>query len=168
MSAQDCIAGGQNGSPTRHLPEWVPAGVHLYLSHTAHGRSFRALARDHGCHASTVMRQVRRFESRRDDPLVDDALRKLGRALRPAAQPRSQSESAKMMSRMATRPDPQIVPPIEHEALRCLAQLVQGEALLIVAPDMAKAVVTREDTDGVPRRVAVVDRAVAEAMALRD
>lgn len=168
MSAQDCIAGGQNGSPTQHLPDWVPAGVHLYLSHTAHGRSLRALARDHGCHASTIMRQVRRFENRRDDPLVDDALRNLDRALRASAQSLSQSESAKMMSRMATRPDTQIVPSIEHEGLRCLVHLVQGEALLIVAPDMAKAVVTREDADGVSRRVAVVDRAVAEAMALRD
>ena len=36
--------------------------------------SLRALARRKGCAASTVMRQVRRYENRRDDPLVDEAL----------------------------------------------------------------------------------------------
>ena len=62
------------------LPSWVPDGVHFYLSHTVEGTSIRALARSAGLHASTVMRQVRRFEARRDDPLVDHALRRLGRS----------------------------------------------------------------------------------------
>ena len=48
--------------------------VRLYLSHTEDGVSIRALARKVGLNASTVMRQVRRFEMRRDDPLMDEAL----------------------------------------------------------------------------------------------
>lgn len=60
------------------LPEWVPQAVRLYLSHTEAGVPLRALARAEGCHPSTVLRRVRRYESRRDDPLVDEALDILG------------------------------------------------------------------------------------------
>lgn len=56
------------------LPEWLPGQVRLYLSHTEDGVSIRSLARKVGLNASTVMRQVRRFEMRRDDPLMDEAL----------------------------------------------------------------------------------------------
>ena len=61
------------------LPAWLPDAVRLYLDHTEQGVSLRQLARREGCHASTVMRQVRRYENRRDDPLVDEALDALGR-----------------------------------------------------------------------------------------
>lgn len=53
-----------------HLPE----DARLYLRHVEDGISIRALARELGCHASTVMRRIRRFEARREDPLVDGAL----------------------------------------------------------------------------------------------
>ena len=59
------------------VPDWVPQEVHRYLAHTVHGRSIRELAREAGCHASTVLRQVRRYETRRDDFLVDRALSRL-------------------------------------------------------------------------------------------
>ena len=61
------------------LPSWLPSAVRLYLDHTEDGQSLRALARREGCHASTVMRHVRRYENRRDDPLMDAALAALGR-----------------------------------------------------------------------------------------
>ena len=72
-----------NIKPIEILPDWVPPAVRLYLRHTEHGRSLRQIAREEGVHASTVLRQVRRFENRRDDPLFDGALgrlRKGGRA----------------------------------------------------------------------------------------
>jgi len=59
------------------MPGWVPAEARRYVLHTEAGLSIRALARGEGCHASTVLRQVRRVETRRDDPLVDEALRRL-------------------------------------------------------------------------------------------
>ena len=46
----------------------------FYLAHTENGESLRALAEATGTHPSTVMRRVRRVESRRDDPLVDSML----------------------------------------------------------------------------------------------
>ena len=63
------------------LPAWLPDAVRLYLDHTTEGLSFRAIARRDGMHASTVLRQVRRYEGRRDDPLLDEALQALSSGL---------------------------------------------------------------------------------------
>ena len=67
------------------VPEWIPEEVKRYLAHTENGRSIRSLAREAGCHASTILRQIRRYETRRDDPLVDFALNRLGRVGTPPA-----------------------------------------------------------------------------------
>ena len=60
------------------MPDWVPEPVLRYLLHTEAGISIRSLARSAGCHASTVLRQVRQFENRREDLLIDQALHDLG------------------------------------------------------------------------------------------
>ena len=62
------------GPLTKALPDWVPEIAVTYLSHTTLGVSLRQIARQKGVHASTVLRQVRKCEQRRDDPLVDQAL----------------------------------------------------------------------------------------------
>lgn len=59
-------------------PGWLPEGARLYLHHVEGGVSIRQLARTEGCHASTVLRRVRRIEERREDPLVDEVLSGLG------------------------------------------------------------------------------------------
>ena len=64
--------------PANFLPDWVPPAAQHYLLHTEFGLSIRAVARSSGCHASTVLRQVRKFENRRDDLLIDEALQRLG------------------------------------------------------------------------------------------
>ena len=56
------------------LPEWVPETVARYVAHTEHGVPIRELARREGCHASTILRQIRRMETLRDDPPIDAAL----------------------------------------------------------------------------------------------
>lgn len=53
---------------------FLPDAARHYLAHTTEGRGIREIARDAGCHASTVLRQVRKTEAMRDDPLVDRAL----------------------------------------------------------------------------------------------
>lgn len=68
----------RSGPSVERLPRWVPQGARRYLAHTEEGLSIRELARDAGCHASTVLRQVQKIETRRDDPLVDEALSQLG------------------------------------------------------------------------------------------
>lgn len=144
-----------NLSPIGRLPDWVPSAVRLYLTHTEDGRSLRDIAREEGVHASTVLRQVRRFENRRDDPLVDGAL---GRLRQPAALgapeeaqgPRTESEAI-----------------LDREARRILPRLAEPGAMLVVAPEMERAVVLRDGPGGATR-LAVLDRQIAEAFALRD
>jgi hypothetical protein len=61
------------------LPDWIPDNALSYLAHTAGGLPLRAVARARGCHASTVMRHVRRVEAWREDPLIDEALEHIAR-----------------------------------------------------------------------------------------
>ncbi len=163
-----------------NLPGWVPEVARTYLSHTRAGCSIRKLAQGHGCHASTVLRQVRRIESRRDDPLVDEALSGLealvpGRAAAATGNDRplenEQFEGNKRMNEQKQRkiasqaPDEET---LEREGRRILRRLCEPGACLAVARDMEKAVVVREGADGRATRTAVVDRPVAQAMALKD
>ncbi|MFC7703408.1 DUF6456 domain-containing protein [Plastorhodobacter daqingensis] len=150
------------------LPGWLPDAVRLYLSHTEDGLSLRALARREGCHASTVMRQVRRFENRRDDPLVDEALARLGRA-RAAGKTIPNNKDIPPMT-AAFRPEQHVSDDVTlaQEARRVLRRLCEPGAVLAIAPNMDKAAVLREMPDGVTARIAVVPRATAEAFALKD
>ncbi len=150
------------------LPAWLPEAVRLYLDHTEDGLSLRALARREGCAASTVMRQVRRYENRRDDPLVDAALAALGRAHATRSTFPPEQENPGMSAPM--RPDTLVMDDatIAREARRILRRLAEPGALLAIAPDMEKAVVLRQLPDGQTARTGVVERAVAQAFALKD
>jgi DNA-binding PadR family transcriptional regulator len=173
------------------LPDWVPEAALLYLLHTEEGVPLRVIARETGRHPSTVMRQVRRFENRRDDPLVDEALFRLGRsgAAGGATGVLSKDLSAKDLSAMplhaTSRPAKATAAPdtsaraprphglsddstIEREARRVLRRLIEAGAVLAIAPDMEKAVVLKEASDGTATRIAVVARPVAQAFALKD
>ncbi len=57
---------------------------------------------------------------------------------------------------------------LEREARRVLRQLGESGAVLAVAAAMDKAVVVREGPDGESLRTAVVDRPVAQALALKE
>lgn len=151
------------------FPAWLPDAVRLYLSHTEDGLSLRALARREGCHASTVMRQVRRFENRRDDPLVDEALSRLGRARAHRSKKTAENKEEFPMS-APLRPEHLVSDEttIENEARRVLRRLCEPGAMLAIAPDMEKALVLRDLPDGKPARIAVVERHVAEAFALKE
>ena len=156
-----------NLSPLQKLPEWLPDAVRLYLDHTEDGLSLRALARRDGCHASTVMRTVRRYEKRRDDPLLDEALEALSRGMERSLDPIAKEQTAMTI---AARPQPGTVDDVtlKREGLRILRRLVEAGTTLAIAPDMEKAVVMREFPDGRCARLAVVDRVVAQAFALQD
>ncbi len=143
------------------LPNWLPDAVRLYLDHTEDGHSLRALARRDGLHASTVLRHVRRCEMRRDDPLVDAALSSLQRPLQ------QQKANPMQMSQSRTAAVPNDIL-IAQEAPRVLRRLAEAGAFLAIAPDMEKAAVMRAFPDGRVMRMAVVDRAVAQAFALKD
>jgi len=170
------------------VPDWVPAEARRYIAHTVSGESIRALARKAGCHASTVLRQVRKLELRRDDPLVDAALDRLS-ALQGLDGPQAKEHDG--MTSTQTEPGnpaalavrtggstvargekPSAAAPsdadLEREAPRILRRLCEAGAVLAVAENMEKAVIVRDDADGTSTRTAVVDAAIAQAMALKE
>ena len=126
----------------RALPKWVPPAARHYLAHTENGLSIRELARNAGVHASTILRQVRRFETRRDDPLVDDALRRLGAAGAPPGAADIPEEVAPMNGGFESCPVPS-EETIHREAARVLRRMTEPGACLAIAKDMEKAVVVR-------------------------
>lgn len=153
-----------NLSAIGQLPDWVPSAVRLYLTHTENGCSLRQIARAEGVHPSTVMRQVRRFENRRDDPLVDCAL---GRLVAPAGSSADMQTLTKGAVMHSTPTLPTTEAQLDAEARRILPRLSELGALMAVAPDMDRAVVMRDGPQGAVR-LAVLDRTMAEAFALRD
>ncbi|MEL7164284.1 MAG: DUF6456 domain-containing protein [Pseudomonadota bacterium] len=151
------------------LPAWVPVAARNYLIHTEAGLPIRELARQSGCHASTVMRQVRKFETRRDDPLIDAVLRALGLRLKGQMSThgtQADKDRGTMQAAMEYQGTDDSM--LACEAPRILRRLCEKGAMLAVALDLDKAVVVRESASGVTTRTAVVDREVAEAMALQD
>lgn len=96
----------------------LPEDAKLYLRHIEDGHSIRALAREAGCHPSTILRRIRRFEARRDDPLVDRAVAE------------------------AQRRKPEFD---ERQALRILRRLAEPSAIMVVMDAMPKAVVSRNE-----------------------
>lgn len=112
----------------------------LYLRHVEGGEPIRAIARELGCHASTILRRIRRFEARRDDPLVDQGVERA--AGRPALQTPGQTD--------------------RKQIARILRRLAEPGAQMVVADGMDKAIVVRDDI-----RTAIIDRELAEHMAIR-
>lgn len=154
------------------LPDWLPEDARNYLHHTETGQSLRALARASGCHASTVMRQIRKIEVRREDPLVDAALRRLGAEVAPAGAARSELERRECETEVCMRPDPVAETmdsaDLRREAVKVLRLLGRPGTLMAVAQDMDKAVVVSEDGGGgAAARQLIVDAGIAQAMALQ-
>ena len=150
-------------APNNNLPDWVSEDIRLYLEHTEGGRTIRSLARDSGCHASTILRRVRKTESRRDDPLVDNVLIHLGRLRQIQGKPTDATN--KVIPYMADIPPDETT--LKRDATRILRALIQKGAVLAVVPDVETAIVVVESKDGRPRQTATVPRRVAEAMALQ-
>lgn len=162
-------------APARHVkrplrwPEWLPVSVQNYLAHTEGGESLRALARQSGGHASTILRQVRRTEALRDDPLADAALTRLGAALRKTAPGRALFQPSKDL-KQDLLPMPLPFPDdakMRRDSLRALKTLLEPDAVLVIAARVEDAVIVRMMGSAAPVRLLVVDRAVAEALALQ-
>ncbi len=154
------------------IPKWLPEVAVTYVAHTSGGTPIRVLARAKGCHASTVLRQVRKVEAWRDDPLVDEVLERLAREnAAECAKSAVSKESSNMPQSAATpadRNESRAESRIDREARRILRRLCEKGAFLAVAPTMEKAVVLREVVPGKQNRIAVVDRDVAHAFALQE
>ncbi len=149
------------------LPDWFPAEAMHYLIHTETGASIRAIARQADCHASTISRQIRKLENRRDDPLVDEALTYWGQYLAKDQTPIEKDPCAMTAPIRHLHPE-SYDQKLAREARRILRRLCESGSVLAVAKDMEKAVVVRELPGGKSMRTAVVDREIAQSMAIKD
>lgn len=149
------------------FPDWVPEGARRYLRHTEIGYSLRDLARGEGCHPSTILRQIRRIEMRRDDPLVDGALQVLGQCISAVTATKFNQGNSRMTTTCCSDAilDEKT---LGKEARRVLRRLCESNAVLALASEMDKAVVVRDHGDLAPTRTAVVSRDVAQAFALKE
>ena len=141
------------GPLTTALPDWVPEIAVTYLSHTALGVPLRQIAREKGVHASTVLRQVRKFEERREDPLVDQALDAVARDFLP------QNPEHKDMAKSPTT---------NSESKRILRHLSESDTFLLSSKQMPKAAVFKEESGKDPRKVATMESRIAHRFALQE
>lgn len=128
----------------------------------------RELSRRLGVHPSTVHRQIRRIEERRDDPLFDEALSALDKTYPNGSGPTLLDKETREMHSCKALPsaDPEHL--VQREARRILRRLSESKAFLAVAPEAELGVVFRESVPGRPRQTATVARDVAKEFALRD
>lgn len=153
---------------TSHF-DWIPEAAVHYVIHTGQGRSLRDIARETGCHASTVLRRVRRCESRRDDPLVDGAFDRLSASRNPESPCLDETEESRSMTATMQAQFGNAQPADRSAAvIRALRRLAETGAILAVAKDLDKAVVVRELPGGKSTQTTVIDRELAELMALNE
>lgn len=152
------------------LPGWVPDETLSYLAHVEAGRSIRSIARHVGCHASTILRQVRRTEQRRDDVLIDLALSRIRDRPSDATggSPTKGEHDEMATCEAAVNTSLPNDAELERDAPRILRRLNETGACLAIGRDMDKAVVVRDMPNGETMRTAVFERSLAEAMALKD
>ena len=155
-----------DGRLATSFPDWVPQSARTYIEHACEGRPLRVVAQERGCAASTVLRQVRRMEQRRDDPLVDDMIERLAEAARLGKKSKDAKEHRAMS---AMQPDAALIDDttLNREARRVLRRLCEADSFLAVGQGLPQAVVLR-DADDVPTRTATLPRNVAQAMVLKD
>ncbi|MEO8530436.1 MAG: DUF6456 domain-containing protein, partial [Deltaproteobacteria bacterium] len=141
-----------NDESAQHGP--ARTDLTVYCRHVEDGVSIRALAREYGTHPSTIMRQVRRVEQRRDDPLFDQAVDGVTRDEDGAAVIPSLTETQEQEFRKAARD--------------VLMALNRGGACLAVVPTLEMAVVVQIDGGMDDAKAVNVKRTLAERMAVND
>jgi hypothetical protein len=125
------------------VPAWVPVDVRNYVFHREMGQPIWVLARSQSCHASTIMRQIRKIETRRDDPLVDRAIKEL--AVENSATPS----------------------PSSLEMMQALRRLAMPGTILAIAMGMEQGVILQDSNQGEADRGSKLPSVTAMMMALR-
>lgn len=162
---------GVSSQSDLNLPGWVPPAAENYLCHTVLGQSIRSVAKKNSCHPSTILRQVRRLEAKRDDPLIDAALNSFahGKKITPQAKQETRMQAEISLTQRTSPMLPAVGetggnnPEIKN-VLRCICE---KNAILAVARNMDTAVVVRDDESGNSIRTAVVTSELAQEIAMR-
>jgi len=145
-------------------PEWIPEHVRRYIVHTEGGTPIRILAKAEGCHASTVLRQIRQVESAREDALFDEALRWLGQNTEVI----DHGQGEDVLPGFKLSETLHDVPTLEKEAVPALRRLSKPGAVMAIAAEMDRAVIAKNTESGETYRMGVVERRVAQTLALNE
>ncbi|WP_407493346.1 DUF6456 domain-containing protein [Pseudooceanicola sp. MF1-13] len=145
-------------------PEWVPEQVRRYIAHTEGGAPIRILAKAEGCHASTVMRQIRQVESAREDALYDEGLRWLGQNTEVI----DLGTGEDVLPGFKLSETVHDVPTLEKEAIPALRRLSKPGAVMAIAAEMDRAVIVKNGEGGETHRLGVVERRIAQTLALNE
>ena len=156
----------------RPFPSWLPIAVHRYHAHITRGLPIRELARRERCCPSTILRQIRRLEQSRDDPLIDDFITALARAdgahgqlcTRHEKPDKDRPNMSTTLRNTAAIDETTLV----REARRILRRLCEIDSVLVVSHDRDAAAVFRHRACANPPRIAMVSRNVAQAFAVKD
>ncbi len=147
------------------FPHWLNNAARVYLAHTVYGVPIRVLARNHGVHPSTILRQVRRVEGQRDNPLIDQALEWLTQvnASGPAMKRGHTMQTQTAQTKTEFPPLPEN---LEADARRVLRRLRERGAVLAVATGFDTAVIVRDTDEGVTERLGSASRSLVMSLAL--
>lgn len=136
----------QNVQIQRGAVALLPEAARRYLAHTTEGRPIREIAREAGCHASTVLRQVRKLESLRDDPMVDRAF-----SCHDSADAATEAACASM-----------------DELTDALRHLCQPRAMMLYNADLRQPAIVKTVGEGGTVLLGTIDLDLAAALVLRN
>lgn len=144
-------------------PSQIKRDVALYACHVEDGESLSSIGRRHCFAPSTVLRAVRRIEDRREDPLFEELLDRLGDPSTPAS-----SEADQKETRVQPRTDSAIEKrEFDRECRRILRKLEEPKAFLLVAKGAPKAGVF-SPSNKFAKPVAMAPGPLAQAMLSHD
>jgi DNA-binding PadR family transcriptional regulator/transposase len=138
------------------------SGLRQYIDHVENGISLRRIAKRDGVHASTVLRRIRKIESRRDDPLMDDVLTRISQQIQPD-EFRKETRMNVQNHNYSQENDIKL----NKENIRILRRLSEQAAFMVMSLDLPKAIVMR----GVGKsqvRTAVLSREQGQKILIRD
>lgn len=144
------------------LPAWLPNNVVMYLAHVEFGKSIRGLAKEFGVHPSTVSRSIRKVESRRDDPLIDQAMTQFGHSLSKYPEAKDMTIHTKLTAFTAQAEK------FDGETLNTLRRLSEPNTVLALAKGLEIAIIVRDHEDGRMEKLATIDRTEVIAMTMKD
>ncbi len=138
------------------------ANIREYIDHVEMGIPLREIAKRDGVHPSTVMRRIRKIESKREDPLLDDALNRISKQIPPIS---TNKEASMNIVPQKTLPESDIR--TNKDMLRILRRLSEKTAFMVMSLDLPKAVVMR-GTGKMQVRSAVLSRELGQKLLLKD
>ncbi len=136
--------------------------IREYIDHVENGISLRTIAKRDGVHPSTVLRRIRKIENKREDPILDDALTRIGDQIPPTLMRKEVS-----MNIAQHEFSSELEIETHKDMLRILRRLSERAAFMMMSLELPKAVVMR-GTGKAQVRSAVLSRELGQKMLLKD